>query len=233
MRKGREMKVEMWREGYRGIMNCSEWMMESANLLGRRDPRIAPAVVKMPFSPFYTAAVTDRLIYMDLIIDEDKVNGAIWKHRHIYTCRSWYVCTGHKTHEYTKSQTRSARAVCLLCSYFPPDLFKSAAKEEMRTTGPAEDCRGKNTHDPFTSTIFIIHFKTSSFVNEQQQIMKRHKWGHGPECHWNVQDMYLLMKLYIYEMLVSKVTYSNSYWHSYTDGGGCPARCRPATSGAV
>ena len=27
---------------------------------------------------------------------------------------------------------------------------------------------------------------------------------------------------------LSKVTYSNSYIHSHTDGGGCLARCRPA-----
>ena len=110
-RKGREMKVKICREGYRGIMNCSEWMMESAYLLGRCDPRIAPAVVKMPFSPFYTAAVTDRLIYMDLIIDEDKVNGAIWKHRRIHTCRSRYVCTGHETHEYKVTNTPGESSV--------------------------------------------------------------------------------------------------------------------------
>ena len=30
---------------------------------------------------------------------------------------------------------------------------------------------------------------------------------------------------------LSKVTYSNSYTHSYTDGGGCHAKCRPAHYG--
>ena len=29
-------------------------------------------------------------------------------------------------------------------------------------------------------------------------------------------------------MLLSKATYSNSYIHSYTDGGGCHAKCWPA-----
>ena len=28
--------------------------------------------------------------------------------------------------------------------------------------------------------------------------------------------------------LLSEATYSNSYIHSYTDGGGCDAKCRPA-----
>lgn len=59
-------------------------------------------------------------------------------------------------HTSTKSQTHPARAVCL-----SPDLFKTPAEEEMRTTGPAEDCRGKNTHDPFTST---LHYSLQNIV---------------------------------------------------------------------
>ena len=41
------------------------------------------------------------------------------------------------------------------------------------------------------------------------------------------EDIYI----YIYGIqwtLLSKETCSNSYIHSYTDGGGCHARCRPA-----
>lgn len=48
---------------------------ESAYLLGRSDPRIALQSLKCHSAPHITA-VTDRLIYMDLIMDEAKVNRA-------------------------------------------------------------------------------------------------------------------------------------------------------------
>ncbi len=50
---------------------------ESAYLLGRSDPRIALQSLKCHSAPHITA-VTDRLIYMDLIMDEAKVNRANW-----------------------------------------------------------------------------------------------------------------------------------------------------------
>ena len=34
--------------------------------------------------------------------------------------------------------------------------------------------------------------------------------------------------IYLQQTLLSKASYSNSYIHSYTDGGGCYPRCRPA-----
>lgn len=46
-------------------------------------------------------------------------------------------------HANTKSQTRPAGAVCLLCSYFPPDLFKTPAEEEMRTMGACTGLPGE------------------------------------------------------------------------------------------
>ena len=37
-----------------------------------------------------------------------------------------------------------------------------------------------------------------------------------------------LVFIYIQQMLLSKAIYSNSYIHSYTDGGDCHTRCRQA-----
>lgn len=50
---------------------------ERAYLWGHSDPRIAPQSLKC-HSALHIAAVTDRLIYMDLIMDEAKVIGANW-----------------------------------------------------------------------------------------------------------------------------------------------------------
>ena len=41
---------------------------------------------------------------------------------------------------------------------------------------------------------------------------------------WTMTELHLLVHL---QTILCKATYSNSYIHSYTDGGGCHARCRP------
>lgn len=50
---------------------------ERAYLWGHSDPRIDPQSLKC-HSAVHAAAVTDRLIHMDLIMDEAKVIGANW-----------------------------------------------------------------------------------------------------------------------------------------------------------
>lgn len=47
---------------------------ESAYLLGQPGPRIALQSLKC-HSELHITAVTDRLIYINLIMDEDKANG--------------------------------------------------------------------------------------------------------------------------------------------------------------
>lgn len=90
---------------------------ESAYLLGQPDPRIALQSLKC-HSELHITAVTDRLIYINLIMDEDKANGGDWN-TWIYSCTCMHWWKEMQTQAHTHAHTFSfVRAVYLFCSYF-------------------------------------------------------------------------------------------------------------------
>ena len=60
--------------------------------------------------------------------------------------------------------------------------------------------------------------------------VKKRKIGLSRRRHISINISYTTFTA-IKQTLLSKATYSNSYIHWYTDGGGCHARCRPSHQG--
>lgn len=126
---------------------------ERTYLLGRSDPRIALQSLKC-HSVHHNAAVTDRLIYMDLIMDEAKVNGANWNTDKF--TRRILICMQENSKSQTHFSASSVRAVCLLWSYFYRIYLKHELRRRRGRRGQPRTA-GKNTHDPLTSILFINH----------------------------------------------------------------------------
>lgn len=103
---------------------------ERAYLWGHSDPRIAPQSLKC-HSALHIAAVTDRLIYMDLIMDEAKVIAANWN-ADKYKRANANIC-----------ELAGAIRAVRLCSFFRRIYLKKESEEQILTAGPAE---GFKTH---------------------------------------------------------------------------------------
>lgn len=91
------MKVEKWKEGHGGIINCSEWVMKVGTVPARSHwPQNSPGVVKMSFGPSHCS----RDWQTDLCGFNYGCHQSQWsklRSRQIYTGRHWCECAGKST----------------------------------------------------------------------------------------------------------------------------------------